>query len=77
MSQTIFVFGCTGQDGSLICQSLLQKKFKVIGFSRKSNPKRKNHELLGISKDIEINQIDLKKPKEIKHAMERFHLSEI
>ena len=77
MSQTIFVFGCTGQDGSLICQSLLQKRFKVIGFSRKSNPNRKNHELLGISKDFEIHQIDLKNPKEIKQAIDRFHPSEI
>ena len=77
MSQTIFVFGCTGQDGSLICQSLLQKKFKVIGFSRKSNPNRKNHKLLGISKDFEINQINLKNPKEIKKAIDRFHPSEM
>tara|TARA_E500000331_G_scaffold97991_1_gene94759 strand:+ start:204 stop:1157 length:954 start_codon:yes stop_codon:yes gene_type:complete len=77
VSQTIFVFGCTGQDGSLICQSLLQKRFKVIGFSRKSNPNRKNHELLGISKDFEIHQIDLKNPKEIKQAIDRFHPSEI
>ena len=77
MSQTIFVFGCTGQDGSLICQSLLKKKFKVIGFSRKSNPNRQNHELLGISQDFEINQIDLKNPKEVKQAIDRFHPSEI
>ena len=77
MSQTIFVFGCTGQDGSLICQSLLQKKFKVIGFSRKSKLDRKNHELLGINKDFEINQIDLKNSREIKQAIEIFHPSEI
>jgi len=77
VSQTIFVFGCTGQDGSLICQSLLQKRFKVIGFSRKSNPNRKNHESLGISKDFEIHQIDLKNPKEIKQSIDRFHPSEI
>ena len=77
MSQTIFVFGCTGQDGSLICQSLLQKNFKVIGFSRKSNPNRKNHDLLGISKDFEINHIDLNNPIAIKQAIERFHPSEI
>ncbi|WP_269611696.1 GDP-mannose 4,6-dehydratase [Prochlorococcus marinus] len=77
MSQTIFVFGCTGQDGSLICQSLLKKKFKVIGFSRKSDPNRNNHELLGISKDFEIHQIDFKNPKVIKKAIDRFHPSEI
>ena len=77
MSQTIFVFGCTGQDGSLICQSLLQKRFNVIGFSRKLNPNRKNHELLGISKDFEIHQIDLINPEEIKKAIDKFHPSEI
>ena len=77
MNKTIFVIGCTGQDGSLICQSLLEKNFNVIGWSRKSTPDRKNHKLLGINKDFEIDQINLENPQEIKKAIEKFKPSEI
>ena len=33
------ITGITGQDGSYLCKSLLDKGFRVIGTSRKENPK--------------------------------------
>ena len=77
MAQTIFVFGCTGQDGALLCQSLLKSNFRVIGFSRKINPNRNKHELLGIKNDFEINQINLNNPLEIQKAIEKYSPTEI
>ena len=52
MSNTCLVIGCSGQDGSLICQSLINHGHNVIGTTRKtkeyiSSPE--NHEKLGIA----------------------------
>jgi GDPmannose 4,6-dehydratase len=30
------VLGCTGQDGSYICENLIKKNYKVFGLVRKS-----------------------------------------
>ena len=51
------VFGCTGQDGSLICNSLLQKGYEVIGVSRNNHPNYKYLEKLRINKSFEIKNI--------------------
>lgn len=48
------VFGCTGQDGSLLARSLLQKNYEVIGVSRSSNPNLSIHESINIKNSIEI-----------------------
>lgn len=60
-----------------MCKSLLKKQYKVIGFSRKAKPDRTNHNLLGISNDFEINQIDLKNTREIISFIEKFNPAEI
>ncbi len=38
MKPIAVVFGCTGQDGSYLCKSLLNKDFLVYGVSRKNKP---------------------------------------
>ena len=53
------VFGCTGQDGSLLCSSLLRQGIEVVGVSRSSNPNLDTHRALGIDEKIEITTADL------------------
>ncbi len=52
------VLGCMGQDGSLLCKSLLQKGTNVVGITRNSL-KTKNHKLLGIAGEVRIFQYDI------------------
>ena len=52
------VLGCMGQDGSLLCQSLLKKGTNVIGIAKKPFNAR-NHLKLGISGQIKIFQNDV------------------
>ena len=52
------VLGCMGQDGSLLCKSLLQKGTNVIGITRNSINTR-NHKILGISGEVRIFQHDI------------------
>ena len=51
------VFGCTGQDGSLISRSLLRKGYEVIGVSRSNQSDYQYLSQLGINKSFEIKQI--------------------
>ncbi len=52
--KSALVMGCHGQDGSLMCQSLLKKGYKVTGLSRSIHKERNNLEKLGISKEINL-----------------------
>ena len=52
------VLGCVGQDGSLLCKSLLKKGTNVIGITRNS-VKTKNHQLLGIAGEFRIFEHDI------------------
>ncbi len=51
------VFGCTGQDGSLTCYSLLNKGYKVLGISRSVRPNYQYLKKLGINRSFEIQQL--------------------
>ena len=53
------VIGCTGQDGSLLCRSLLHQGIEVVGVSRSSNPNLTTHQLLGIHGEVEVTTADL------------------
>ena len=57
------IFGCSGQDGSLLSRSLLKQNYEVVGTSRAMKADRsivlKNHKLLGIDKDIRIQSCNL------------------
>ncbi len=58
-TKTDLILGCTGQDGSFLCKSLLEKGHKIIGLSRKVNNKIHNHAKLGIEKEFEIEEGDV------------------
>ncbi len=51
------VFGCTGQDGSLISNSLLRKGYEVLGITRSSKPNYQYLQQLGINQSFEIKKI--------------------
>jgi len=50
----VVVFGSTGQDGSLLCRSLLSQGHHVIGVSRSSTPNVALHSQLGIAGQVEM-----------------------
>tara|TARA_B100000579_G_scaffold296907_1_gene246982 strand:+ start:505 stop:1461 length:957 start_codon:yes stop_codon:yes gene_type:complete len=56
--QRALIIGCTGQDGSFLTKSLLEKGFEVVGTTRKTETYVENHNLLGISKDIDLRTLD-------------------
>ncbi len=58
-NKTAVVLGCKGQDGSLMCKSLLEKNCKVVGLMRSELEDQSNLHKLGIDKDIEIKQGDI------------------
>lgn len=71
------VFGCTGQDGSLLARSLLQQGFEVIGVSRSSNPNLSIHSALGILGEFEVTPGDLCDFRETLELITRFEPDEI
>ncbi len=64
-TKTALVIGCNGQDGALICNSLLKKGYKVIGGSRNSKDNLDKLNQLGIAKEFEIKKADIKNSNEI------------
>lgn len=48
------IFGCTGQDGSLLARSLLAEGAQVIGVSRSSSPNLNTHQKLEIGGAVEL-----------------------
>ena len=71
------VTGCYGQDGSLICRSLLQKGIKVIGVSRSKSKKNQNHIELGIESDIHIIEADISNFNAVKKIFKQENVDEI
>ena len=53
------VFGCTGQDGSLLCRSLVRQGYEVIGVSRSRSSAPDLHRHLGISESLCYFSADL------------------
>ena len=58
-SMRAVVFGCTGQDGSLLCRSLLHQGYEVIGVSRSCSSAPELHQHLGISESLRYVRVDL------------------
>ena len=69
MGATSLVIGCSGQDGSLLCKSLLESGQKVIGTSRKNISEHDNHQEIGISGQLPIHVVSLESIKEIVHLI--------
>ncbi|WP_269603694.1 GDP-mannose 4,6-dehydratase [Prochlorococcus marinus] len=76
-SKTSLIFGCNGQDGSLISKSLLDKNYKVIGVSRQGQDTSTNHSLLGIDKDIETAKGDIKNFNLVQNLIAKYQPDEI
>ena len=53
------VFGCTGQDGSLLCRSLVRQGYEVIGVSRSRSSAPDLHQHLGIAESLRYVSADL------------------
>ena len=71
------VFGCTGQDGSLLCHSLLKQGVEVVGISRSSNPNLATHQALGIAGALELTTADLGDFREMLELYSRYEPDEI
>lgn len=75
------ILGCSGQDGSLLSLSLLKQNFEVIGTSRKIKnqqfSKIANHSILGIEKDIKLENCDIKDFEEVRKLIEKYKPDEI
>ena len=65
MSKTCIVIGCSGQDGALLCKSLLKSGQKVIGISREDISKPENHKKIGIAGQIPIYSVSLQNSQDI------------
>lgn len=71
-SRNILILGCNGQDGSLLCHSLLKKGIKVIGITKNVNGKSNNHVHLGIENDVEILECDITNSKKLSKIIESY-----
>ena len=71
------VLGASGQDGSFMCKSLLQKGYKVVGVSRNSSNNVLNHQKLGIEKDVDMHQGNIQHFKTIESLIEKYMPDEI
>ena len=66
------VLGCTGQDGSILCRSLLKHNHRVIGVSRAKNKNLSNLKKLDILNKIERTNLNLLDQKEIEEIISKF-----
>ena len=77
MKPIALVLGCTGQDGSYLCKSLIQKGFEVFGTSRKEKPELKRLLELGIADKTKLICCDLENFHETRHTINKLKPSEI
>ena len=75
--KTVLIFGCTGQDGSLLSRSLLKKGSRVIGISRKKANQVANFSKLGIEKDVLVKQADIDSFEAVEKLIETFSPQQI
>jgi len=75
--KTALVFGCYGQDGSLISKSLLEKNYQVIGTARNGMSERNNLSKLEIKNEVLIEKGDIKEIKFIEDIMKQYEPDEM
>ena len=71
------MLGARGQDGALICKSLLKKDFEVIGLSRQSLSPSTSLKKLGIEKNINLKVGDIKDHATIRNLIDKYQPEEI
>ena len=77
MSKRALVFGCTGQDGSYLAKSLLNKNYEVHGISRSKKPNKINHKKLDIQDQLDIHSINVFNITEIINLINKLNPNEI
>ena len=68
----VLIFGCHGQDGSLLSQLLLHKGYRVIGLSRRELQTSENHVQLNIEKDIELEEGNILDFENLSNLIEKY-----
>ena len=76
-TKTALVLGAKGQDGALICKSLLKKNYKVIGISKKNTNESGSQKKLEIEKDVKNMIGDITNYKTIDNLINRYQPDEI
>ena len=71
MSTICLIYGCTGQDGSYLCKSLLEKGYEVVGISRSSQPDKKKLCQIGIENDLKILTSNLDELEIVQRTIEK------
>ena len=71
-TQTAVVLGCKGQDGSLMCKSLLEANCKVIGLIRNQLNNHSNLHKLGIVNDVELKFGDIRNFDDVSGLIEDY-----
>ena len=75
--KTALVLGASGQDGALMCKSLLKSDYKVVGLSRNTCNNALNHKKLGIEKEVEMHNGDIQNFETIETLIEKYMPEEI
>ena len=71
------MLGAKGQDGALICKSLLRKNYEVIGLCKKNSSSSESLKKLGVEKKIDLQVGDIKDEKIIKNLINKYQPEEI
>ena len=71
------VFGCTGQDGSLLSASLLRQGYEVLGVSRSPRLEVPAHRALGILGSLSITVADLTDSRQVLELLEHVQPNEV
>ncbi|OJI09294.1 MAG: GDP-mannose 4,6-dehydratase [Candidatus Vogelbacteria bacterium CG10_big_fil_rev_8_21_14_0_10_49_38] len=69
MAKTALITGITGQDGAYLAKLLLEKGYRIYGFSRLQNPDLSNLKYLKIENQVEVKQGNLLSAKETKEKI--------
>ena len=71
MGPTSLVIGCSGQDGSLLCKSLLESGQKVVGTSSRNISMHKNHAKIGIDSELHIKYLSMENLSEVVNLLSK------
>ena len=71
------IFGCSGQDGSLLSKSLIKQGYVVYGASRNKSKTLDNHAKLGIEHKVNSLSLDIRSKDDVLDTIKRISPKEI
>ena len=71
------MLGAKGQDGALICKSLLQKNYEIIGLSKQNSSPSLSLKKLGLENEIDLKIGDIKSHATIQDLILKYQPEEI